>query len=228
VSDDISGSIELCSADTDYTTADPGGLTIGTAGRRTVLSQVSASLDNINDLPIVRLVFDYQIVKVDPTATFTAQLVPDTYETETLWSVSTNTATDWQHVVIDLRDYTTGYPSIEFELDNDVGGTAQVSVRRVHLYVRSYATLQATIQNQSGQSVTTGWFTVLSKAGERVRSQKVDRHGRITLLQIPGSRPSYRLRFSYQGRHYYLRQRFRYGEDHSDTFTFKKHSLQII
>lgn len=233
VSDDTSGDITLCALDTDYTAADPGGITIGTTGHRTVLSQVTASLDNTNDLPIVRLSFDYRLTEPDngAAATFNANVVTTDYQTHPLFTTTVDRTSDWRHVVIDLSQYAAGNPSVEFELDNGTTGTASVSIRHAHLYVRSYATLQATIKNQAGEPVNEGRLSIVSGTGTRaavVRSQKLDRHGQIVLLQIPGRRKSYRIRFSYHGRHYYANQRFRYGDDFVFTGTFKRNRHSLV
>lgn len=209
-----------CSGE-DKQKLDQGGIRIGSSSLRTVLSQITDSLDNTDQYPIVQLSFEYKLIADSNSAdaSFTAQLVKSyTYETVELLATTIDHDTEWHQVKFDLHDYTAGTPTVEFIVDNDVDTRAQVSIRNVHLYVKSYATLQASVLDANNSAIDHGRIKIFDHFKKPIRQQKIARDGTITMLHIPGSKQRYTIRLAYNQRHYRFHKRLRFGSDYSYTW----------
>lgn len=220
---------DFCTSSQHYKAASDRGVTFGSAGWRTSMLQQSANLDNKAQYPIVELSFDYQLKADLGDSVFSVQLVPPSNSDEvTLLTQVVTASTDWQHVSFDLHYYTAGTPTIEFEMNNSAGDAATVTIRKVRLVVKSYATLQAEFINQLGDPIASGRLKIKNPQGVVYRRKKLDDDGTVTLLTISGRAQPYRLELNHRGKRYFTKQRFRFGSDYIDTFQLNPATHRLV
>lgn len=169
--------------------------------------------DGVGDAVDLTLEFDYK-VKHPSTVTDSDKLLVQiekqyVWEPETVWEQSLTTTTDWQTIRLNVQEYASGEPVIQFVVDNDATDLSTVALRNVRLLPTSDATIFPFLYDKQGDSIqpTNGKMKVQTKRGGRTITS-IPTYGFIESYVPPARQPRH-FSFIYKNKTYWFDLRLR-------------------